>query len=143
MAKKETVKIETPKEAPKMQAPDVKGLAAPNKLSDKKYQALIELVNKNENVQTKTRVPSVLAMTFIDMIPLFGSAETLAELWLPTPESSTNSFGDRYRINAISLDGQSRQEFVDLGKNYMPEVPGLYDREKAQLNEGNKKGGKK
>lgn len=118
----------------------------PGQTTDRKYLAVERLITSDKDNATKTRIIDVLTMTYLDILPLWDTAKTMEDLWMPTSENKngknagqSNSFGDRYRINAISNDGESRHEYVDALKNYLPEVPGLYNREEKQLKEGNKK----
>ena len=123
----------------KKAAPSVRNLMQPGQTTDRKYLAVERLITSDKDNATKTRIQNVLTMTYLDILPTWNTAKSMEELWSPTKEGQTLSFGDRYRINAIAMDGESRKEYVDALKNYLPEVPGLYNRDDKQLKEGNKK----
>ncbi len=126
---------------PKSQTGLLRGLLQPGGAMDKKFELVRDLITSDKNNSTKTRITSVLHMTYIDMITRFDTAQTLEELWAPTKESTSNSFGDRYRINAMSIDGKSREEYLRAVTAFVNEAGAalVYNREEKQLKEGNKK----
>lgn len=126
-------------EKEKEKTPDTRGLLHPGQTTDKKFTAVQEILTINENLGAKTTVHSALAMTFIDVLPRWDTAQSMEDLWSPTEKGKANSFGDRYRVNAMATEGKQIDRYVDALKNYLPEVPGMYDRDKKQLTEGNKK----
>lgn len=113
--------------------------AKPNPLSflkfgrgDGKMSGINKLLTSDKDNETKTRIPNVLGMTYLDCMGAWssphdyivlrikedGKGET--EKRLPkTVEGMALFFGIRYRINAISSGGQSRLEYVDALKSYL------------------------
>lgn len=99
---------------------------------DSKMGGINKLLSSDKDNETKTRIPSVLGMTYIDCTGALSSPFDHFTLRLADPEGKTQEitlpktvegvntfFGARYRINAISAKGQSRLEYVDALKSYL------------------------
>lgn len=99
---------------------------------DSKMGGINKLLSSDKDNETKTRIPSVLGMTYIDCTGALSSPHDYVTLKIEDPESKTKEirlpktvegingfFGARYRINAISAKGQSRLEYVDALKSYL------------------------
>jgi hypothetical protein len=99
---------------------------------DSKMGGINKLLSSDKDNETKTRIPNVLGMTYLDCTGALSSptrkitlktedeGQKTKEITLPkTVEGMSLFFGARYRINAISKTGLSRLEYVDALKSYL------------------------
>ena len=99
---------------------------------DQKMGGISKLLTSDKDNETKTRIPNVLGMTYLDCTGALSAShdymtlrvqdesQKIAEIHLAkTLEGVSLFFGARYRINAISAKGLSRAEYVDSLKSYL------------------------
>jgi len=94
---------------------------------DEKMQGIKDLLSSDKNNETKTRIPNVFAMTYFDSLGAWSSPteQIMTEfegkpLAFPkTVQGLANYFGHRYRINAISKGGLSREEYTHALSSYL------------------------
>ena len=90
------------------------------KRSDERVGVLSKLLSSDKDNETKTRIPNVFGMSVLDLLGAWGSVKDYItyrfedqEIHVDkTVEGLAQYFGHRYRVNAISAAGQSRQEYV-------------------------------
>lgn len=102
-------------------------------LIDDKSKLIRDLVTDDANTETKTRIPDVFNMSVMDLIgqwPTFlNQADGLSKLSV--------AFGHRYRVNAISQDGKSREEYTNAVTGVVAEKE--MEKDAKRLQEGNRK----
>ena len=112
-------------------------------------QGIKDLLSSDKNNETKTRIPNVFAMTYFDSLGAWSSptdkiqTEFLGKVlsFPKTVEGLAQYFGMRYRINAISKAGLSREEYVNALSSYLAQqqqMMGMAQQMRAE--EGVKKG---
>lgn len=120
---------------------------------DQKMGGISKLLTSDKDNETKTRIPNVLGMTYLDCTGALSSSkdymtlrvqdesQKLSEVHVPkTLEGVNLFFGARYRINAISAKGLSRAEYVDSLKSYLyAQAEILPGGSQARVEEGVKK----
>ena len=121
---------------------------------DSKMGGITKLLSSDKDNETKTRIPNVLGMTYLDctgamsspsdnvILRIRGEADREAKnMVLPkTVEGMSLFFGERYRINAISAKGLSRGEYVDALKSYLAaQAEMISPSAQARVEEGAKK----
>ena len=94
-------------------------------------QGIKDLLSSDKNNETKTRIPNVFAMTYFDSLGAWSSPTEKITIVDPfsdnkqvhefpkTVEGLAAYFGMRYRINAISKGGMSREEYVHALSSYL------------------------
>lgn len=124
-----------------------------NRGSDQRMHGINKLLTSDKDNETKTRIPNVLGMTYLDCMGAWSSPHDYIvlrikedgkgeeEKRLPkTVEGMALFFGNRYRINAISSGGQSRLEYVDALKSYLAaQAEVMNSQSQARVEEGAKK----
>ena len=94
---------------------------------DERMQGIKDLLSSDKNNETKTRIPNVFAMTYFDSLGAWSSPtgnistefENKTITFPKTVEGLAQYFGMRYRINAISKGGMSREEYVHALSSYL------------------------
>jgi hypothetical protein len=94
---------------------------------DEKMQGIKDLLSSDKNNETKTRIPNVFAMTYFDSLgawsaptaKIFTDFDGKTISFPKTVEGLAQYFGMRYRINAISKAGLSREEYVHALSSYL------------------------
>ena len=97
---------------------------------DEKMQGIKDLLSSDRNNETKTRIPNVFAMTYFDSLGAWSSPTSEIIVSSPfedgksikfpkTVEGLAAYFGHKYRINAISKSGLSREEYVAALASYL------------------------
>jgi hypothetical protein len=116
---------------------------------DEKMQGIKDLLSSDKNNETKTRIPNVFAMTYFDSLGAWASPSRSIEyefenkkLTFPkTVEGLALYFGMRYRINAISKAGLSREEYVHALSSYLSQqLEVMNAAAQSRAEEGVKKG---
>lgn len=122
--------------------PNIRQLFAPAK--NDQAELTRKLMTSDEDNYTKARIPSVFAMTTFDLFGdwIAGRHRSVRDLFSPDPANPNHTtFTNLYRVNSISLRGQSRDEYVSvmqpIGLN--SEMLQFKMNEKAKLKEGNRK----
>jgi hypothetical protein len=116
---------------------------------DERMQGIKDLLSSDKNNETKTRIANIYAMTYFDSLGAWSSPtdkittefEGKALVFPKTVEGLAAFFGHRYRINAISAKGLSREEYVHALSSYFTqqlETMGMAQQNRAE--EGVKKG---
>ena len=111
---------------------------------DEKMQGIKDLLSSDRNNETKTRIPNVFAMTYFDSLGAWSSptdeitindpfhdgkdGKGVVPRFPKTVEGLAQYFGHRYRINAISKAGLSREEYVHALSSYLAQELELTDR---------------
>jgi hypothetical protein len=93
---------------------------------DERMQGIKDLLSSDTNNETKTRIPNVFAMTYFDSLGAWSSPTNQISIefmgktktFPKTVEGLSEYFGMRYRINAISAKGLSREEYVHALSSY-------------------------
>ena len=93
---------------------------------DERMQGIKDLLSSDKNNETKTRIPNVFAMTYFDSLGAWSAPtnkisvefEGKTKEFPKTVEGLAEYFGMRYRINAISKSGLSREEYVHALSSY-------------------------
>ena len=95
---------------------------------DEKMQGINKLLTSDKDNETKTRINTIYGMTMLDY---FGAlSDPHKEITLMDSEgkekkipktvaSLTAYFGQRYRVNAISSEGKSREEYAFALSSYL------------------------
>ena len=95
---------------------------------DQKMEGIKALLSSDRNNETKTRIPNVFGMSVLDLLGAWSSPKDelepmklgSEEIRFPkTVEGLSRYFGIRYRINAISMEGRSREEYVAALASYL------------------------
>ena len=115
---------------------------------DEKMQGIKDLLSSDKNNETKTRIPNVFAMTYFDSLGAWSSPTTEISTefegktikFPKTVEGLAQYFGMRYRINAISKGGMSREEYVHALSSYLAQQLEVMGTAKdMRMEEGTKK----
>ena len=106
------------------------------------------LVTSDRNNETKTRIPTIFGMTHFDALGAWASPTQFIEYEqagekkkVPkTVAGLAEYFGERYRINAISAGGLSRQEYVEALSAFLAQQQMLQQNAaQVRMEEGAKK----
>jgi hypothetical protein len=99
-------------------------------------------VVSDKNNKVKARISNAFVQTHVDLMgaQMSDSYETVDQMLSMSENGNSNSWGDIYRINTISLGGLSRQEARDVAIGINPEYldPNVMKNRKEKLNEGNR-----
>ena len=115
---------------------------------DEKASLIRDLITSDRNNETKTRISHVFGMSVFDLLGAWSSPteEILYDFQnekktLPkTVEGMAQFFGHRYRINAISKNGLSREEYEHAASSYLAQQAALgQSMQQARVEEGAKK----
>lgn len=95
--------------------------------TDEKMGGINKLMTSDKDNETKTRIPNVFGMSVLDLLGAWSSPKERItttfegkDIYFPkTVEGLSRYFGFRYRINAISYDGRSRDEYVAALRSYL------------------------
>ncbi|MDE1824360.1 MAG: hypothetical protein KGH74_03605 [Candidatus Micrarchaeota archaeon] len=94
---------------------------------DERMQGIKDLLSSDTNNETKTRIPNVFAMTYFDSLGAWAAPTSKIRtefmgktlFFDKTVEGLAQYFGMRYRINAISKAGLSREEYVSALSSWL------------------------
>ena len=115
---------------------------------DEKMQGIKDLLSSDKNNETKTRIPNVFAMTYFDSLGAWSSPtksittefEGKPLVFPKTVEGLAGYFGHRYRINAISKAGLSREEYTHALSSYLSQqLEMMGQAQQMRMDEGAKK----
>jgi hypothetical protein len=79
---------------------------------DPRFTIAEPLITSDKNMEAKTRLPHILAMTAMDLYKKWAQGELTSLDELLDYTFPSGGFGDRFRINAPNLDGKAREEYV-------------------------------
>ena len=119
-----------------------------NRRGDEKATLIRDLITSDNNNETKTRIPHVFAMTVLDAHGAWSSSTgTISYEFkgetktLPLSEEGMARYiGMRYRINAISKEGLSREEYAYATSSYLAQQQAMgQNMAQMRIDEGTKK----
>ena len=119
-------------------------------VQDEKMQGINKLLTSDKDNETKTRINTIYGMTMLDYFGALSDphekiglvdSEGKEQQVQKTVSALTRFFGQRYRINAISSEGKSREEYAFALSSYLAQqlMTGQMNQQ-MRMEEGAKKG---
>jgi hypothetical protein len=93
----------------------------------------LPLITKDKNLETKTKIPDAFVMAVLDTFEPMSKGEIL------TVEQLMKTFGERYRVNAMSEQGWSTGNYVAVASAPLSLTDARVAEAQERLKEGNKK----